>query len=42
MEIGKQYLNTVLENKSKFNGKEVEINFLKSLGEHDTKDEKYK
>ena len=42
LKIGKAYCDSVLENKSKFKGKEVEINFLKTLGEHDTKDAKYK
>ena len=42
MKIGQKYCDKVMENKSKFKGKLVEINFLKTLGEHDTKDDKYK
>lgn len=42
LKISKEYCDKVLENKDKFKGKEVEINFLKTLGQHDTRDEKYK
>lgn len=42
LEISRQYVDIVVENNKKFKDKQVEINFLKSLGPEDTKDEKYK